>query len=79
MEKILEAGKFVLFDLLINSYFWVKKTTQYRFYIDVFIWHWNTRFYRDVVAYAWDNIWEHGNGDNAHILANNDYKVQRRT
>lgn len=25
MEKILEAGKFVLFDLLVNSYFWVTK------------------------------------------------------
>lgn len=36
-------------------------------------------FYREVVAYAWDNIWEHGNGDNAHILANNDYKVQSPT
>lgn len=38
-----------------------------------------SEFYRDVVAYAWDNIWEHGNGDNAHILANNDYKVQSPT
>lgn len=74
----MEAGKFLLFDLLINSYFLGNKT-QYRFYIYVFIWHWNTRFYRDVVAYAWDNIWEHGNGDNAHILANNDYKVQSPT
>lgn len=75
----MEAGKFVLFDLLINSYFWVTKlsidfTLMFSYGIA-----WNTRFYRDVVAYAWDNIWEHGNGDNAHILANNDYKVQRRT
>lgn len=74
----MEAGKFVLFDILINSFFWVTKlridfTLMFSYGIGI------TRFYRDVVAYAWDNIWEHGNGDNAHILANNDYKVQRRT
>lgn len=33
-------------------------------------------FFRDVVVYVWDNIWEYGNGDNVYILVNNDYKVE---
>lgn len=74
MEKILEVGKFLFFDFLINFYFLGNKI-QYRFYIYVFIWYWNMCFYRDVVVYVWDNIWEYGNGDNVYILVNNDYKV----
>lgn len=30
---------------------------------------------RNVYAYAWDNVWEWGQGDRAYKLANADYKV----
>lgn len=30
---------------------------------------------KNVYAYAWDNVWEWGQGDRAYKLANADYKV----
>ena len=30
---------------------------------------------KNVYAYAWDNLWEWGQGDRAYKLANADYKV----
>lgn len=34
---------------------------------------------KNVYAYAWDNVWEWGQGDRAYKLANADYKVFNST
>lgn len=32
-------------------------------------------FFRDIMVYSWENIWEEGNGDKVYKLVNVGYKV----